>query len=122
MVPHRVRSVGADRPFAGTPCASRPPCGPAWQADGFRLVFLATTDTWTCQRFTLVHELGHILAGDAQELLTEAGPAPGRQTDYSEVRANVFAVNFPMPERDRRGTGRARVIACADSPPSSATS
>lgn len=74
--------------------------GAAWQSDGFRLVLIARTGVWTRQRFTLAHEVGHILACDAQEMLTENHLAPGRQKDYSEVRANVFASNFLMPESE----------------------
>lgn len=71
--------------------------GAAWQADGFRLIMIARTGVPTRQRFTLAHELGHILARDAQDLLTETHLTPGRQTDLTEVRANVFAANLLMP-------------------------
>ncbi|MFB7335972.1 helix-turn-helix domain-containing protein [Streptomyces adustus] len=71
--------------------------GAAWQADGFRLIMIARTRVPTRQRFTLAHELGHILARDAQDLLTETQLAPGRQKDLTEVRANVFAANLLMP-------------------------
>ncbi|WP_030544135.1 XRE family transcriptional regulator [Streptomyces albus] len=76
--------------------------GLTWQTDGFRLVLLRRTDTWTRQRFTLAHELGHILARDAQELLAENSVAPGRQQDPTEVRANVFAAKLLMPEQEVR--------------------
>jgi Zn-dependent peptidase ImmA (M78 family)/transcriptional regulator with XRE-family HTH domain len=71
--------------------------GLAWQADSFRLVLLGRTEAWTRQRFTLAHELGHVLARDAQELLVESHVAPGRQKDLTEVRANVFASNLLLP-------------------------
>ncbi|MFJ9897360.1 helix-turn-helix domain-containing protein [Streptomyces sp. NPDC091280] len=71
--------------------------GAAWQADGFRLIMIARTKVPTRQRFTLAHELGHILARDAQDLLTETQLSPGRQKDMTEVRANVFAANLLMP-------------------------
>lgn len=74
--------------------------GAAWQADGFRLVVIARTDVPTRQRFTLAHELGHILARDAQDLLTETHLSPGRQKDLTEVRANVFAANLLMPRSE----------------------
>ncbi|MCG0285536.1 ImmA/IrrE family metallo-endopeptidase [Streptomyces sp. PSAA01] len=74
--------------------------GAAWQTDHFRLVLLARTGVWTRQRFTLAHELGHILARDAQEMRTETHLAPGRQKDRTEVRANVFAANFLMPRAE----------------------
>ncbi|WP_234342833.1 helix-turn-helix domain-containing protein [Streptomyces fulvoviolaceus] len=74
--------------------------GAAWQADGFRLVMVARTKVPTRQRFTLAHELGHILARDAQDLLTETQLSPGRQRDLTEVRANVFAANLLMPRSE----------------------
>ena len=74
--------------------------GAAWQADGFRLVMIARTDVPTRQRFTLAHELGHILARDAQDLLTETHLSPGHQKDLTEVRANVFAANLLMPRSE----------------------
>ncbi|MFE1328730.1 helix-turn-helix domain-containing protein [Streptomyces sp. NPDC058741] len=72
--------------------------GATWQSDAFRIVLLATTQEWTRARFTLAHEVGHLLACDAQDLRADATPQPGRQKDYTEVRANVFAAHFLMPE------------------------
>jgi Zn-dependent peptidase ImmA (M78 family)/transcriptional regulator with XRE-family HTH domain len=74
--------------------------GAAWQADGFRLIVIARTKVPTRQRFTLAHELGHILARDAQNLLTETYLSPGRQKGLTEVRANVFAAHFLMPHSE----------------------
>ncbi|MFB7289219.1 ImmA/IrrE family metallo-endopeptidase [Actinacidiphila glaucinigra] len=74
--------------------------GLAWQADSFRLVLLAPTDLWTRQRFTLAHELCHILARDARSVVVESRVAPGRQKDLAEVRANVFASHLLMPARE----------------------
>lgn len=71
--------------------------GLTWQTDGFRLILVRPTTAWTRQRFTLAHELGHILARDAQEPVVEGHVAPGRQKDLTEVRANVFASNLLMP-------------------------
>ncbi|MBP2362873.1 MULTISPECIES: helix-turn-helix domain-containing protein [Streptomyces] len=76
--------------------------GATWQSDAFRIVLLATTQEWTRARFTLAHEVGHLLARDAQDLRADAVPEPGRQKDYSEVRANVFAAHFLMPEAEVR--------------------
>ncbi|MET8594078.1 XRE family transcriptional regulator [Streptomyces sp. NPDC005078] len=72
--------------------------GAAWQSDGFRLIMIGRAKVPTRQRFTLAHELGHILARDAQDLLTETHLAPGRQKDLTEIRANVFAANLLMPK------------------------
>ncbi|MGH3871951.1 MAG: ImmA/IrrE family metallo-endopeptidase [Pseudonocardiaceae bacterium] len=33
--------------------------GLAWCRDGFRLILVSNTVSWTRQRFTLAHELGH---------------------------------------------------------------
>ncbi|WUD74501.1 ImmA/IrrE family metallo-endopeptidase [Streptomyces sp. NBC_00510] len=74
--------------------------GLAWQADSFRLVLLAPTDLWTRQRFTLAHELCHILSRDARSVVVESRVAPGRQKDLAEVRANVFASHLLMPTRE----------------------
>jgi hypothetical protein len=74
--------------------------GLAWQADSFRLVLLAPTGLWTRQRFTLAHELCHILAKDARSVVVESHVAPGRQKDLAEVRANVFASHLLMPARE----------------------
>ncbi|MEU8570670.1 XRE family transcriptional regulator [Streptomyces pathocidini] len=76
--------------------------GLAWRDEGFRLAIVATHPVWTRQRFTLAHELGHVLAGDAQDLLAESGMAPGLAEDPSEIRANAFAAALLMPEEDVR--------------------
>ncbi|MGP4088200.1 helix-turn-helix domain-containing protein [Streptomyces sp. KR55] len=76
--------------------------GLAWHTDTFRLILVKPTEIWTRQRFTLAHELGHILAQDAQEAVVESDVAPGRQKDLTEVRANVFASNLLMPEPEVR--------------------
>ncbi|MGC5563177.1 helix-turn-helix domain-containing protein [Streptomyces sp. FR-108] len=76
--------------------------GLTWQTDTFRLILIGPTETWTRQRFTLAHELGHILARDAQDLVVESHVAPGRQKDLTEVRANVFASNLLMPAPEIR--------------------
>lgn len=72
--------------------------GFTWQADGFRLILLSPTDVWTRQRFTLAHELGHILAMDAQDPVVEGRIQPGRGRDLTEMRANAFASSLLMPE------------------------
>ncbi|WP_042375941.1 helix-turn-helix domain-containing protein [Streptacidiphilus melanogenes] len=71
--------------------------GFAWQEDGFRLALARRDERWTRQRFTLAHELGHLLAGDAAEPLAESPVAPGRQAEPDEVRANAFAAALLMP-------------------------
>jgi len=72
--------------------------GLSFQDDQIRLVLLSATENWTRKRFTLAHELGHILWGDAHnEVLTEK-LNPGVNEDYREKRANQFAAAFLMPE------------------------
>jgi Zn-dependent peptidase ImmA (M78 family)/transcriptional regulator with XRE-family HTH domain len=70
--------------------------GFAWQTATFRLIGLDTTPYWARQRFTIAHELGHILLSHAQELIAEEveyGNVPS-----TEAAANTFAAEFLMPE------------------------
>jgi Zn-dependent peptidase ImmA (M78 family) len=72
--------------------------GLSFQDEQFRLILLATTTNWTRKRFTLAHELGHILWRDAfNQILTER-VNPGGETEYYEKRANAFAAAFLMPK------------------------
>jgi Zn-dependent peptidase ImmA (M78 family) len=64
-----------------------------------RLIVLATSHVPGRQRFTLAHELGHLIAGDDQEVHLDRdidSRTPSR--DPSELRANAFASAFLMPE------------------------
>jgi Zn-dependent peptidase ImmA (M78 family) len=72
--------------------------GLAFQDDSVRLVLLLTTENWTRRRFTIAHELGHIVWGDAHEVIAES-LNPGSTADYKEKRANAFAAAFLMPEQ-----------------------
>jgi len=72
--------------------------GLSFQNDRIRLVLLSATENWTRKRFTMAHELGHILWGDASEVLTET-LSPGASENHQEKRANQFAAAFLMPER-----------------------
>lgn len=83
--------------------------GFTWQADGFRLVLLSPTDVWTRQRFTLAHELGHIMAEDAQDPVVEGRIRPGRDRALTEMRANAFASSLLMPEPQVRDRARQAV-------------
>ncbi|MET8147025.1 XRE family transcriptional regulator [Actinoplanes sp. NPDC049668] len=63
---------------------------------GFRLALVSSNIAATRQRFTLAHELGHLVAGDSQDLLVDEDVF-GRRTP-EETRANAFAAAFLMPE------------------------
>ncbi len=75
-----------------------------------RVIVLAATDRAARQRYTLAHELGHVLAGDAdQEVIRER--IDHRSTTLTERRANVFAASFLAPADEVRAalTGDAPV-------------
>ncbi|WP_020575677.1 helix-turn-helix domain-containing protein [Actinopolymorpha alba] len=77
--------------------------GLAWRDDHARLILVATTEYPTRQRFTIVHELGHLLAGDDQGLhVDEDVMDPERRRQPSERRANAFAAAFLLPEHELR--------------------
>ena len=67
-------------------------------SDEVKLILLAATTMPVRQRFTLAHELGHLLAGD-QEVLHVDPDVDGsaRRDDAAEARANAFAEAFLMP-------------------------
>lgn len=93
-----VAVVDLDRDFDGL----------ATSSEAVKLILLATSYVPYRQRFTLAHELGHMLAGDDQGLhLDEDVFDTGQAKDPSERRANAFASAFLMPEqalRDAVGT------------------
>lgn len=72
--------------------------GFSYRRGGFRLALVSADSAWTRQRFTLAHELGHLLAGDGDGLRidTDVMAAHVRQ-DRIEMRANAFAASFLMP-------------------------
>lgn len=64
-----------------------------------KLIVLAASHVPTRQRFTLAHELGHLLAGDNQDVHLDRDVYDKAQLkDPSEMRANAFAAAFLMPE------------------------
>lgn len=72
--------------------------GLAASSDDVRLIVLSTSQVPWRQRFTLAHELGHLLAGDDHGVhLDEDVFAKEQQRDTSEMRANAFAASFLMP-------------------------
>jgi len=62
---------------------------------GFRLALVSSGISATRQRFTLAHEIGHLAAGDSQDLHVDESVF-GRKTP-DETRANAFAASFLMP-------------------------
>jgi len=74
--------------------------GLSYQDGAFRIIVLDSSERVGRQRFTLAHELGHVLMGDAEDLhRSPRGPhAPGS----SERRANAFAAAFLAPDQEVR--------------------
>lgn len=75
--------------------------GLAWAPSGMRLILLARSTVWSRQRFTLAHELAHILAGDAEDPVAEH-VAPRLAQSRAEIRANAFAAEMLMPAEELR--------------------
>ncbi len=72
--------------------------GLSWCRNGFRLLLISNAGSWTRQRFTIAHELGHVIAGDAQDLQVDLDvTAPSTGHSHTEMRANAFAAAFLMP-------------------------
>lgn len=77
--------------------------GLAATTDGAALVLAAPTPVWARQRFTIAHELGHILAADHQELHLDPDiQAKEQRVEPTEMRANAFAAALLMPEAELR--------------------
>ncbi len=73
--------------------------GLAASSDDAKLIVLGTSQVPARQRFTLAHELGHLLAGDDQGVHLDKDVYDKAQSkDPSEMRANSFAAAFLMPE------------------------
>jgi Zn-dependent peptidase ImmA (M78 family)/transcriptional regulator with XRE-family HTH domain len=73
--------------------------GLAASSDEAKLIVLGTSQVPARQRFTLAHELGHLLAGDDQGVHLDKDVYDKTQAkDPSEMRANNFASAFLMPE------------------------
>lgn len=70
--------------------------GFAWQTSTLRLIGVGTTLYWARQRFTIAHELGHILQRHARDLLAENIDEHAKHPH--ETAADKFAAEFLMPE------------------------
>ncbi|MFC3743966.1 XRE family transcriptional regulator [Paractinoplanes deccanensis] len=64
-------------------------------SNGFAAALVSSGISATRQRFTLAHELGHLMAGDSQDLRVDENVF-GRKS-ATETRANAFAAAFLMP-------------------------
>ncbi|MFI5503470.1 helix-turn-helix domain-containing protein [Nocardia asteroides] len=85
-----IVEIGPDQEFDGL----------AVSADDVKLIVLTAGAVPARQRFTLAHELGHLLAGDDQGVhLDEDIFAKAQRRSPSEQRANAFAAAFLMPEQ-----------------------
>jgi Zn-dependent peptidase ImmA (M78 family) len=80
--------------------------GLACATPSFRLVVVNSRTPWSRQRFTLLHECGHILARDVSDGADEGvcvdGDVMGQADRIEEMRANSFAACMLMPEQDVR--------------------
>jgi Zn-dependent peptidase ImmA (M78 family) len=84
-----VAVVGLDEGFDGLAASS----------NEAKLIVLGTSQVPARQRFTLAHELGHLLTGDDQDVHLDKDVYDRAQSkDPSEMRANSFASTFLMPE------------------------
>lgn len=84
-----VAVIALDEGFDGLSAAS----------DDAKLIVLGTSPVPWRQRYTLAHELGHLLAGDDQDVHLDKDIFDKAQArDPSEIRANAFAAAFLMPE------------------------
>ncbi|MFF8317813.1 helix-turn-helix domain-containing protein [Streptomyces bobili] len=86
------RKLGVDVAFESFPegldglCVSRDP---------FRLILISSRVAATRQRYTLAHELGHLVAGDSQDIKVDENVWAVKSP--TETRANAFAAAFLMP-------------------------
>jgi Zn-dependent peptidase ImmA (M78 family) len=68
-------------------------------SDDVKLILVGTSRIPARQRFTIAHELGHLLAGDDQQVHIDSDIyAREYRQDVSEQRANAFAAAFLIPE------------------------
>jgi Zn-dependent peptidase ImmA (M78 family) len=74
--------------------------GLAYVTGGFRLILVNSRISWSRQRFTLAHELAHVLARDGEGsggVCVDRDVMDTRANRVAEVRANSFAAAFLMP-------------------------
>jgi Zn-dependent peptidase ImmA (M78 family) len=77
--------------------------GLAYATPSFRLAIVNSEIPWSRQRFTLLHECGHIITGDGGDRdVCIDGDVMGAADRIEEMRANAFAAAALMPEEDIR--------------------
>jgi Zn-dependent peptidase ImmA (M78 family) len=75
--------------------------GLAYVTGDFRLILVNSRISWSRQRFTLAHELAHVLARDGERsdgVWVDRDVMDTTANRVAEVRANSFAAAFLMPE------------------------
>ena len=110
-----VRGTGQNEAFRADPAGvcetllgvnvAFEPLGPgfdgiALNSAASRVILVNTSIPWSRQRFTLAHEVGHVLAGDGREsgVCIDEDVMAGQRVE--ENRANVFAACLLMPRLD----------------------
>ncbi|GLY32539.1 XRE family transcriptional regulator [Kineosporia sp. NBRC 101731] len=80
-------------------------------SDEVKLILVGTSQIPARQRFTIAHELGHLLNGDDQQLHVDANVYDAEyRLDQSERQANAFAATLLMPlERLRAEAGTSKI-------------
>jgi Zn-dependent peptidase ImmA (M78 family)/transcriptional regulator with XRE-family HTH domain len=75
----------------------------------FQLIMVSSSIPATRQRYTIAHELGHLLAGDGGDIQVDENIMGGKTP--AESRANAFAASFLMPAEALRAAhgGRSEV-------------
>jgi Zn-dependent peptidase ImmA (M78 family)/transcriptional regulator with XRE-family HTH domain len=78
--------------------------GLALNSSRYRFIIVNTSNAWSRQRFTLAHEIGHIVAGDGSHsgLCVDQDVMATGQT-VQEKRANAFAACVLMPHDELHG-------------------
>lgn len=71
-----------------------------------KLILVAPSAVPARQRFTIAHELGHLLASDDQQIHTDTDIYRTDRVE-SEIRANAFAAHLLMPTQRLRSTVQA---------------
>jgi Zn-dependent peptidase ImmA (M78 family) len=71
--------------------------GAVWRHGGRTLIWVNGRQAVVRQRFTVAHELGHVLCGHGPTALDTQSVLNGRTSDADEVQANAFAAELLAP-------------------------